>query len=132
MQRPRSKRQLQVAELIKQLLSAEFMRQEFYDVEYGGTFSLTLTEAQMSPDLKNATVFFIPLGELKEGDTAEKMSKRLNKDAATFRKVLAGKANLKYVPSLYFKPDATLASAHRLNDIFNTPKVAKDLTSNDV
>ena len=59
--KPVSQRQLRVGELIKQALSMIFIREEA-KIPNLDTKSITVTEVRMSPDLKNAKVFVIPLG----------------------------------------------------------------------
>ena len=59
--KPVSQRQLRVGEMIKQALSMIFLREEakITDID---TKSITVTEVRMSPDLKTAKIFVIPLG----------------------------------------------------------------------
>ena len=59
--KPISQRQLRVGEMIKQALSMIFLREEtkITDID---TKTITVTEVRMSPDLKTAKVFVLPLG----------------------------------------------------------------------
>ena len=59
--KPVSQRQLRVGEMIKQSLSMIFLREEAKILDLD-TKVITVTEVRMSPDLKTAKVFVIPLG----------------------------------------------------------------------
>ena len=61
MQTPPSQRQLKVGEELRHALSDIFIREDFYTAE-GKTLKVTVSEVRISPDLKNATVFVMPLG----------------------------------------------------------------------
>ena len=84
--RPVSQRQLRVGEMIKQALSMIFLREEAKISEID-TKSITVTEVRMSPDLKNAKVFVIPLG----GKDTEKVIDKLKEFSFVIRKVLSKK-----------------------------------------
>jgi len=56
-----SQRQLRVGEMIKQSLGQIFLKGEA-KVPTLETNNITVTEVRMSPDLKNARVYVIPLG----------------------------------------------------------------------
>ena len=58
---PFSQRQLRVGELIKQSLGQILLRDEA-KVPGLETKNITVTEVRMSPDLKNAKAYVIPLG----------------------------------------------------------------------
>ena len=84
--KPVSQRQLRVGELIKQALSMIFLREEakISDLD---TKSITVTEVRMSPDLKNAKVFVIPLG----GKDSDKVIDKLKEFSFVIRKILSKK-----------------------------------------
>ena len=65
-QRPFSQRQLRVGELVKQNLGELFIRNEAKIPSFNSKLT-TVTEVRMTPDLKTARVYVIPLGgeELK-------------------------------------------------------------------
>jgi ribosome-binding factor A len=56
-----SQRQLKVGEVLRRTLSDIFIRRDLYDPELS-EFNITITEVTVSPDLRNATVYFLPLG----------------------------------------------------------------------
>ena len=70
--KPISQRQLRVGEMINQSLCMIFLREEtkISDLD---TKSITVTEVRMSPDLKTAKIFVIPLG----GKDTEKVIEKL-------------------------------------------------------
>lgn len=123
----RSQRQLRVGEEIRHTLATMFMRG---DVPWPHGFSapnVTVTEVQVSPDLKNATVFVMPLGGQKLDETV----RILNEIVGHFRHEVAKKMQLRYAPKLRFQPDNSFVYAQRIDDILHDPSVAKDLPSHD-
>ena len=119
----RSQRQLRVGEEIRHALAAVFMRDE---VPWPQGFSspvITVTEVQVSPDLKNATVFIMPLGGIKLQETV----KILNTIVGYFRHAIAKNVLLRYAPKLRFTADESFTYAQRIDTILHDPNVAKDL-----
>ena len=84
---------------------------------------VTVTEVQVSPDLKNATAFIMPLGGVKLEETV----RVLNATIGFFRHTIAQSVQLRHVPNLTFSPDRSFEHAQRINEILNDPSVAKDL-----
>ena len=70
----KSQRQLRVGEELRHLISNALLRESFYD-EYIKNNNITITEVNVSPDLKNAKVYVIPLG----GDNKLEVLNRLKK-----------------------------------------------------
>ena len=119
----RSQRQLRVGEEIRHTLATIFMRG---DAPWPAGFAapvLTVTEAQVSPDLKNVTVFIMPLGGQRVAETV----KVLNNIAGHFRHQLAQELTLRYTPKLRFAADNSFDYAERIDQILHKPDVAKDL-----
>jgi ribosome-binding factor A len=119
----RSQRQLRVGEEIRHALATVFMRDE---VPWPHGFSaptVTVTEVQVSPDLKNATVFVMPLGGVKMKETV----KTLNNISGHFRHEVAQAVTLRYTPRLRFAADESFIQAARIDQILHDPAVAKDL-----
>jgi ribosome-binding factor A len=119
----RSQRQLRVGEEIRHALAAVLQRG---DVPWPPDFeppNVTVTEVQVSPDLKNAMAFVMPLGGLRLEETV----RALNAVIGFFRHVIAQSVKLRYVPKLTFSPDRSFEYAQRINDILHDPEVAKDL-----
>ena len=95
-----SQRQLRVGEEIRHALATIFMREELHDPALQGV-SLTFTEVRISPDLKNATVFFLPLG----GRDLDAIVKGLSRAAPHIRSLLNKHVRLRALPRLKFLPD---------------------------
>lgn len=123
----RSQRQLRVGEEIRHAIASVLMRG---DVPWQQGFTapmVTVTEVQISPDLKNATVFVMPLG----GTQVEETVKALNAIVGFFRHAVAQAVKLRHVPRLRFTADDTFANAARIEQILHDPEVAKDLADRD-
>ncbi|MGH8735625.1 MAG: 30S ribosome-binding factor RbfA, partial [Burkholderiales bacterium] len=95
-----SQRQLKVGELIRHALAEIFARGEIVD-DVLDQYSLTVSEVRITPDLKLATVFVLPLG----GEGAEDVVKHLDKHKRFLRGDLARRVSLKFMPELRFKID---------------------------
>ena len=110
--KPVSQRQLRVGELIKQALSMIFIREEA-KIPNLDTKSITVTEVRMSPDLKNAKVFVIPLG----GKDADKVIDKLKEFSFIIRKVLSKKIMVKFMPKLFFVNDDSFDYAEKIENL---------------
>ncbi|HEU0117417.1 MAG TPA: 30S ribosome-binding factor RbfA [Alphaproteobacteria bacterium] len=119
----RSQRQLRVGEEIRHALASVFMRDEVPWPQGFGAPVVTVTEVQISPDLKNGTVFVMPLGGLKLDETV----RILNDLAGFFRHAIAQSVDMRYTPKLNFKADNSFVYAQRIDEILHDPEVAKDL-----
>jgi ribosome-binding factor A len=117
-----SQRQLKVGELIRHALAEIFARGEIVD-DVLDHYSLTVSEVRMTPDLKLATVFVLPLG----GTGAEDVVEHLDKHKRFLRGELARRVSLKFMPELRFKIDTSFASSKRIDELLASPKVARDL-----
>ncbi|MGA7372583.1 MAG: 30S ribosome-binding factor RbfA [Methyloceanibacter sp.] len=115
-----SQRKLKVGELIRHALAEIFVRGEIVD-DVLNQFSLTVSEVRMTPDLKLATVFVLPLG----GEGAEDAVKHLDKHKRFLRGKLARRVNLKFMPELRFKTDTSFASSQRIGELLAS--LARDL-----
>jgi ribosome-binding factor A len=119
----RTQRQLRVGEEIRHALASVLMRG---DVPWPQGFKapiVTVTEVKISPDLKNATVYVMPLGGERLAETVRAM----NKEAGFFRFTVGKAVPLRVVPALKFVADESFEEAHRIEKILLTPEVAKDL-----
>jgi ribosome-binding factor A len=117
-----SQRQLKVGETIRHALAEIFARGEIVD-DALDQYSLTVSEVRMTPDLKLATIFVLPLG----GAGAEDAVEHLDKHKRFLRGELARRVNLKFMPELRFKIDTSFASSKRIDELLASPKVARDL-----
>ena len=109
---PFSQRQLRVGELIKQSLGQIFLRDEA-KVPTLDTKNITVTEVRMSPDLKNARAYVIPLG----GKDTEKAVSILTNFAYLIRKALSKKIDMKFLPRVSFIADKSFDYAEKIEKI---------------
>ena len=110
--KPISQRQLRVGEMIKQSLSMIFLREEakITDID---TKTITVTEVRMSPDLKTAKVFVLPLG----GKDTERVIDKLKEFSFVIRKVLSKKIIVKFLPKLFFVNDDSFDYAEKIENL---------------
>tara|TARA_B100002019_G_C21157221_1_gene541356 strand:- start:414 stop:779 length:366 start_codon:yes stop_codon:yes gene_type:complete len=110
--KPVTQRQLRVGEMIKQALSMIFLREEtkISDLD---TKSITVTEVRMTPDLKTAKVFIIPLG----GKDKAKVIDKLKEFSFVIRKVLSKKIMVKFMPKLFFVNDDSFDYAEKIENL---------------
>jgi len=109
---PFSQRQLRVGELIKQSLGQIFLRDEA-KVPILETKNITVTEVRMSPDLKNARAYVIPLG----GKDAENTVNILTKFSHLIRKALSKKIDMKFLPKVSFVTDNSFDYAEKIEKL---------------
>ena len=114
---PFSQRQLRVGELIKQSLGQIFIRDEA-KVPSLETRNITVTEVRMSPDLKNARAYVIPLG----GKDTEDAVVRLTEFSYRIRKVLSKKINMKFMPKVTFVSDKSFDYAEKIEKLIQKNK----------
>lgn len=117
-----SQRQLRVGEMIRHALAEMLVRGEIHD-ETIQSHVITVTEVRMSPDLKLATAYVVPLGgvDLKPVLTA------LNGHKRYIRSVVAKAVNLKFAPDVRFREDETFEEASRIERLLHSDKVRQDL-----
>ena len=114
---PFSQRQLRVGELIKQSLGQILSRDEA-KVPGLETKNITVTEVRMSPDLKNAKAYVIPLG----GKDTEKTINVLTEFSYLIRKVLSKKIDMKFLPKVYFVGDKSFDYAEKIEKLIEENK----------
>ena len=114
---PFSQRQLRVGELIKQSLGQIFLRDEA-KIPSLETKNITVTEVRMSPDLKNARAYVIPLG----GKDTEKTVSILTEFSHLIRKVLSKKIDMKFLPKVYFVGDQSFDYAEKIEKLIQQNK----------
>jgi ribosome-binding factor A len=120
--RPPSQRQLKVGELIRHAFADIFFRGEVMD-DVLSKHSLTVPEVRMTPDLKLATVYVMPLG----GGDADEVVAHLDKHKRFLRGEVARRVSLKFMPELRFKIDTSFESSRRIDELLASPAVARDL-----
>jgi len=114
---PFSQRQLRVGELIKQSLGQIFLRDEA-KVPTLETKNITVTEVRMSPDLKNARAYVIPLG----GKDAENAVNVLTEFSYRIRKALSKKIDMKFLPKVSFVSDKSFDYAEKIEKLIQKNK----------
>jgi len=115
----------------RQLRVGEIMRHAIADIlSQGGvhdpvleTNLITVPEVKMSPDLKLATVYVMPLG----GKNTELVLKALAANKGFLRTEAARRVNLKFAPDLRFRIDERFDEAERIEKLLRTPAVQRDL-----
>ena len=107
-----SQRQLRVGEMIKQSLGQIFLKGEA-KVPTLETNNITVTEVRMSPDLKNAKAYVIPLG----GKDSDKIVDLLTNFSHIVRKALAKKIHMKFLPKISFISDKSFDYAEKIEKL---------------
>ena len=107
-----SQRQLRVGEMIKQSLGQIFLKGEA-KVPTLETNNITVTEVRMSPDLKNARAYVIPLG----GKDSDKTVDLLTDCSHLIRKALAKKIHMKFLPKILFISDKSFDYAENIEKL---------------
>jgi ribosome-binding factor A len=118
-----SHRQLRVGEELRHALSRILARGELRDPALAD-LNLTVTEVRVSPDLKSATAYVVPLG----GGGLEAAVAALNRAGGFFRSRLAQQVALRHAPRIAFAPDRSFDEARRIDAILERPRVRRDLT----
>jgi len=121
--RPPSQRQLRVGETLRHALAEVMERTAFNDPDLAGV-SITVTEVDPSPDLKQATVFVMRLG----GGDMKAALKGLGRVKSFLRREVSKRVTLRYVPDLKFRADTTFDEAQHIDDLLHRPDVARDLS----
>ena len=110
--KPITQRQLRVGEMIKQALGMLFIRDEVKLLNLS-TKEITVTEVRMSPDLKTAKIFVMPLG----GKNADEIIEKLKEFSFVIRKVLSKKIMVKFMPKLFFVNDDSFDYAEKIENL---------------
>lgn len=121
-----SLRLLRVGENVRHAISATLARGDVQDPDLDGK-SVTVSEVRISPDLRNATVFVMPLG----GDPDGSITKALNKNSAYIRGEMSKAVHMKYMPQLKFKIDESFDEASHIDALLRDPKVMHDLKAGE-
>jgi ribosome-binding factor A len=123
-----SQRQLRVGEELRHALAHILERGEVHDPGLAGV-SVTVTEVRVSPDLRNATAFIMPLGG---GDDADADAvEALTRAKGFIRRRLAEMVRLRVTPAFSFRLDGSFDEAGHIEDLLRRPEVARDLVSGD-
>jgi ribosome-binding factor A len=119
---PTGQRQLRVGEEMRHALSEILRDSHLADPDLRGKI-ITVTEVRLSPDLRNATAFVLPLG----GTDTAKVVEAMNRAAGYFRGELGRVVKMQFTPTIRFRADETFEEASRIEKLLHDPVVARDL-----
>ncbi len=117
-----SQRQQRVAELVRHALAEVLQRGDIQD-DVLTKHVVTIPEVRMSPDLRLATAYVMPLGGRDEKPVLD----ALNRNRKALRTEVAHRVNLKFAPDLRFLRDETFDEAARIDALLRSEKVQKDV-----
>ena len=121
-----SQRMLRVGELVRHALADMFQRGDLEDDALRGAV-ITVPEVRMTPDLKIANAYIMPLG----GEHAEEIVAALNRHRKFARGRVAPAINMKFAPEVRFHVDDTFEEASRIDALLRSQKVQQDLAHDD-
>jgi ribosome-binding factor A len=119
-------RQLRVGELIRHAVADMLTRGDVHDPVLEGHL-ITVPEVRMSPDLRLATIYVMPLGGRDIKDVLE----ALERNKRFLRGEIAHRVNLKFAPEIRFRVDERFDEAERIEKLLRTPAVQRDLKDED-
>jgi ribosome-binding factor A len=117
-----SQRQLRVGETVRHAIADILSHGSVHDPELEGHI-ITVPEVRMSPDLKLATIYVMPLG----GRDIDIVVAALEQNKKFLRGEVARRVNLKFAPDLRFRADERFDEAERIEKLLRTPAVQRDI-----
>ncbi|MDX7953144.1 30S ribosome-binding factor RbfA [Lichenihabitans sp. Uapishka_5] len=117
-----SQRMLRVGELIRHVV-ADLLSQGVVNDPVLDDHVISVPEVRMSPDLKLATVFVMPLG----GKDVNPVLEALDRNRKFMRSEVAHKCTLRFAPELRFRVDESFDRGSRIDTLLNSPEVQRDL-----
>lgn len=117
-----SQRQLRVGELIRRTLAEVLARGDIHDPDLN-RLSITVGEVRVSPDLKIATAYVLPLG----GKGQEEAVSLLARNRGELRRIIGKKMAVKYTPDLRFRLDETFDQMDETRRLFGDERVRRDV-----
>jgi ribosome-binding factor A len=121
-----SQRALRVGELVRHALAEMLTRGDVHDPVLEGRL-ITVPEVRMSPDLRLATIYVMPLGGKDESEVIA----ALDRNKRYLRGEIAHRVNLKFAPDIRFRIDERFDEAERIEKLLRTPEVQRDLEDKD-
>jgi ribosome-binding factor A len=121
-----SQRALRAGELVRHAIAEILSRGEVHDPVLASHL-VTVPEVRMSPDLRLATIYVMPLG----GKDAKDVVAALERNKKFLRGEIAHRVNLKFAPDVRFRIDERFEEAERIEKILRTPDVRRDLDKDD-
>jgi ribosome-binding factor A len=120
--RPPSQRQLRVGEELRHALAGLLRPGELRDPALHDA-NITVTEVRLSPDLRNATAFVMPLAGANPGE----IMSGLSRSAPFLKNRLAHMLDLRHMPNIAFALDNAFDTAARISALLASPAVERDL-----
>lgn len=117
-----SQRQLRVGELVRRALSEILSRGDVHDVDLN-RLSITVGEVRVTPDLRIATAYVLPLG----GDGKDDVVPLLARNKGELRRIIGKKLALKYAPDLRFRLDDTFDKMDETRRLLSQSQVVEDV-----
>jgi ribosome-binding factor A len=108
--------------MVRHKLAEMLARGEIHD-DVIAAHVITIPEVRLSPDLKLATAFVVPLG----GEDTAEVIEALNRHKGFIRGELARAVNLKFAPDIRFRRDETFEESRRIDELLASPKVRQDV-----
>lgn len=121
-----SQRQLRVGMEVRAVLSNLLLRGDIHDPDLE-KISVTISEVRVSPDLRNATVFILPLG----GDQLDDCLAALKRARGYIRHQMAQELTLKAIPDLSFTADSSFDTGSAIDELLNDPRVRQDIQTDE-
>ncbi|MEO1550920.1 MAG: 30S ribosome-binding factor RbfA [Pseudomonadota bacterium] len=117
-----SQRQLRVGEVLRRAVSDTLNRGDLHDPDLARV-SITVGEVRVSPDLRQATVFVLPLG----GIDTDAVLDALNRNRAEIRRNVTKSVSLKFSPELKFRADETFDQMDETRRLLSDTVVQRDV-----
>jgi ribosome-binding factor A len=117
-----SQRQLRVGEAVRHAIADILAHGSAHDPDLEGRI-ITVPEVRMSPDLKLATIYVMPLG----GRDSQTVIAALERNRKFLRGEVGRQVNLKFAPDVRFRLDERFDEAERIEKLLRTPAVQRDL-----
>ncbi|MDJ1158762.1 30S ribosome-binding factor RbfA [Chelatococcus sp. SYSU_G07232] len=119
-----SQRMLRVGELVRHALAEILARGEVLD-EVIANHVVTVPEVRMSPDLRIATCYVMPLG----GKDEKAVVAALERNRRFLRGEIARRINLKFAPDIRFRLDESFDEAAHIDRLLRSEKVQRDVAA---
>jgi ribosome-binding factor A len=117
-----SQRMLRVGEMIRHKLAEMLVRAEIHD-DVLNSHVVTISQVRMSPDLKLATAYVMPLG----GKDIAPVIEALNRNRRFIRGEIAHAVDLRVSPDIRFREDESFEEASRIDRLLHSEKVRRDV-----
>jgi ribosome-binding factor A len=121
-----SQRQLRVGELIRHAMAEMLTRGDVHDPVLE-SHMITIPEVAVTPDLRLATIYVMPLG----GKDTKPVIEALERNKKFLRGEIAHRVNLKFAPDIRFRIDESFDEAERIDKLLRSPPVKRDLEGDE-